>query len=132
MKERYILILTTCSFSTSIYTQHYIILCTVCVNIFTVYNYNTVTIIAKLIICIENEKGSLVPRTHTFLAMALNNYTSTGTYRMCTFGCAVLLCLVVCLTLLASFFLSSFSHLSLKHVLCEHGNTVTAMYIILL
>ena len=30
-------------------------------------------------------------------------------------GCAVLLCLVVCLTLLASFFLPS--HLSLKHVL---------------
>ena len=29
-------------------------------------------------------------------------------------GCAVLLCLVVCLTLLASFFLPS--HLSLKHV----------------
>ena len=31
-------------------------------------------------------------------------------------GCAVLLCLVVCLTLLASFFLPSFLHLSLKHV----------------
>ena len=30
-------------------------------------------------------------------------------------GCAVLLCLVVCLTLLASFFLPS--HLSLKHVI---------------
>ena len=30
------------------------------------------------------------------------------------FGCAVLLCLVVCLTLLASFFLPS--HLSLKHL----------------
>ena len=30
-------------------------------------------------------------------------------------GCAVLLCLVVCLNLLASFFLTS--HLSLKHVL---------------
>ena len=29
-------------------------------------------------------------------------------------GCAVLLCLVVCLTLLASFFLPS--HLSLKHI----------------
>ena len=29
-------------------------------------------------------------------------------------GCAVLLCLVICLTLLASFFLPS--HLSLKHV----------------
>ena len=29
-------------------------------------------------------------------------------------GCAVLLCLVVCLTLVASFFLPS--HLSLKHV----------------
>ena len=33
-------------------------------------------------------------------------------------GCAVLLCLVVCLTLLASFFLPS--HLSLKHVLYTH------------
>ena len=32
-------------------------------------------------------------------------------------GCAVLLCLVVCLTLLASFFLPSFSCLSLKHIL---------------
>ena len=39
------------------------------------------------------------------------------------FGCAVLLCLVVCLTLLASFFFPS--HLSLKHVrgcihVCKH------------
>ena len=33
--------------------------------------------------------------------------------------CAVLLCLVVCLTLLASFFLPS--HLSLKHVLTLFG-----------
>ena len=39
-------------------------------------------------------------------------------YIQCTcdcLGCAVLLCLVVCLTLLASFFLPS--HLSLKHLL---------------
>ena len=33
-------------------------------------------------------------------------------------GCAVLLCLVVCLTLLASFFLPS--HLSLKHVYIQN------------
>ena len=38
-------------------------------------------------------------------------------------GCAVLLCLVVCLTLLASFFLPS--HLSLKHVhVCMHAYIV--------
>ena len=40
-------------------------------------------------------------------------------------GCAVLLCLVVCLTLLASFFLPS--HLSLKHV---HVCTCTCIYLI--
>ena len=34
-------------------------------------------------------------------------------------GCAVMLCLVICLTLLASFFLPS--HLSLKHV---HGTYI--------
>ena len=40
-------------------------------------------------------------------------------------GCAVLLYLVVCLALLASFF-SSFSHLSLKHVYvcaCVQGSS---------
>ena len=38
-------------------------------------------------------------------------------------GCAVLLCLVVCLTLLASFFLPS--HISCTHIgiPCSHGNT---------
>ena len=49
-----------------------------------------------------------------------NKYTCTCT---CTWylGCAVLLCLVVCLTLLASFFLPS--HLSLKHVHVHNMHT---------
>ena len=46
-------------------------------------------------------------------------------------GCAVLLCLVVCLTLLASFFLPS--HLSLKHVhtICVAASFATCWHLFL-
>ena len=60
--------------------------------------------------------GAHTYKAHTFL---YNYYTYMCMYPItctcsCTLECAMLLCLVVCFTLLASFFLPS--HLSLKHV----------------
>ena len=60
---------------------------------------------------------------HWFLRVECHGFESHLRQLICVrksdcLGCAVLLCVVVCLTLLVSFFLPS-HHLSLKHV-CMH------------